>query len=154
MCTNSLISPKWSGKESVCVAKLFVALTLAVLSVLYGHVVLLYLQLFCLCLGCMGDILMGSMMNSSLLCSMGISPLSVGVSLGCMVFMGSMVDSLCASWGSLLCPWGSPWAAGSHWGCLSAGCLALYCWGWISPVVQVLLIMSPTPCLGVISCLK
>ena len=53
----------------------------------------------------------------------------------------------CAPWGSLLCPWGSPWAAGGHWGCLSAGCLALYCWGWISLVVQVLLIMSPSPCL-------
>ena len=28
-------------------------------------------------------------------------------------------------WGSLLCPWGSPWAAGGHWACLSADCLAL-----------------------------
>ena len=31
----------------------------------------------------------------------------------------------CAPWGSLLSPWESPWAAGS------ASCLALCCWGWI-----------------------
>ena len=41
----------------------------------------------------MGDVLLGSMVNSPLLCSMVISPLSMGVSLGCWVLMGSMVDS-------------------------------------------------------------
>ena len=93
MCTNSVASPKWSWKESVCVATLLVALILAVLSVLYGDVVLLYLQLFCLCLGCIRDVLMGSIMNSLLLHSMVISLLSMGVSLGCWVLMGSMMNS-------------------------------------------------------------
>ena len=125
ICTISLISPKWSWKESVCVATLLVALIPAVLSILYGDV-LLYLWLLCLCLGCTGDILLGSMANSLLLCSMGISPLSMG----------------------------STWAAGGHWGCLSTSCLALYCWGWISLAVQVLLIMSPSPSLWLISFLK
>ena len=60
----------------------------------------------------------------------------------------------CAPWGSLLCAWGSPWAAGGHWGCLSAGCLVLCCWGWISPVVQVLLVVSPSPRLWLISFLN
>ena len=182
----SLISPKWSWKESVCVATLLVALVLAVLSMLYGDV-LLYLwplcidclggwehlkplqwcpppvdlsllgfppmvlkeftpgpwsasgswsglsALFdglerscCLCLGCTGDILMGSMVNSSLLRSIMIFLLSVGVSLG--------------GWG--------------HWGCLSTGCMALCGLGWISPVVQVLLMVSPSPHLGLISFIK
>ena len=82
---------------------------------------------FCLGLGCMGDILMSSMVDSPLLCSMGIPPLSVGVSLG--------------SWGG-------------HWHCLSASCLALCGWGWISPVVQVFLMVSPSPHLELISFLK
>ena len=59
---------------------------------MYGDV-LLCLWLFCLCLGCMGDDLLGSMVTSLFLCSMGISPLSIGVSLGYWVLMGSMVDS-------------------------------------------------------------
>ena len=92
MCTNFLISPKWSWKESVCVAILLVTLILAVLFIFYG-VVPLYLQLLCLCLGCTGDILLGSMVNSPLLCSIGISSLSMGVSLGCWVLKGSMVHS-------------------------------------------------------------
>ena len=49
---------------------------------------------------------------------------------------------------------GSPWTAGGHWGCLSASCLALNCWGWISLVVHVLLIMSPSPPLWLVFCLK
>ena len=64
---------------------------------------------FCLCLGCMGDILLGSMVNSPLLHSMGVSPLSVGVSLG--------------GWGSLglLVCWllDSVAGVGSHWWCRS-----------------------------------
>ena len=141
-----------SWKESVCVATQLIALIPAVLSILYGDV-LLYLWLSCLCLGCMGDILLGSMVNS-LLCSMGISPLSMGVSLGCWVLMGSMADS------PLLCSMGiSPLSMGvslgcwDHLGCLSTGCLAQYCWCWISLVMQVLLIVSPF-CLWLISCLK
>ena len=93
MCTKSLIAPKWSWKESVCVATLLVALTLAVLSMLYGDVVLLYLWLFCPCLCCIGGVLLESIMNSLLPHSMGISPLSMGVSLGCWVLMGSMANS-------------------------------------------------------------
>ena len=99
MCLNSLISPKWSWKESVCVATLLVALILAVLSFLYSDVVLLYLGLFCLCLGCMGTF----------------------------SWAPSWTLFFCARWWSVLCPWGSPWAAWGHWGCLSADCLALYC---------------------------
>ena len=61
----------------------------------------------------------------------------------------------CTPWGSSpLSMWGSPWAAEGLLGCLSAGCLVLYCWGWISLVVQVLLIVNPSPCLWLISCLK
>ena len=135
---SQLISPKRSWKESVCVPTLFVTLILAVLSVLYGDVVLLYSWLLCLYFGCTGDVLMGSIMNSLLLHSMVISPLSMGVSLAA-GFSWALWWTLlfCIPWGSLLYPWGSPWAAGSHWGCLSASCLALYCWGWVSPVVQV-----------------
>ena len=121
MYTNSLISPKWSWK--VCVATLLVALIPAALSVLYDDV-LLYLCLFYLSLGCMGDILLGYMVNSLLLCSMGISPLSMGVSLGCWVLMGSMVDS------PLLCSMGiSP---------LSMG-IPLGCWGSLGLSVSQLL---------------
>ena len=79
---------RWSWKESVCAAKLLVALILAVLSMLYGDIVLLYSRVFCLCLGCMGDIFLGSMVNSPLLCSMVISPLSLGVYLGCWGSLG------------------------------------------------------------------
>ena len=68
----------------------------AVLSILYGDV-LLYLWLFCLCLGCMGDILLGSMVNSPLLHSMWISPLSMGVSLGCWGSLGLSVHQLLGS---------------------------------------------------------
>ena len=52
---------------------------------------------FCLCLGCTGDVLMGSMVNSPLLCSMGISPLSVGVSLGGWGSLGLSVHWLLGS---------------------------------------------------------
>ena len=141
-------------KESVCVATLLVALIPAVISILYGDV-LLYLWLLSLCLGCMGDAPLGSMVNSLLLGSKGISPLSMGVSLGCLVLMGSMVDSpLLHSMGI------SPLSMGVSLGCwgllgsLSACCLAVYCWGWISLVMLVLLVVSPFPCLELISCLK
>ena len=103
-CINSLIPPKWSWKESVYVTTLLVVLIPAVLSVLYGDVVLLHLWLFCLCLGCMGDVLLSSMVDSPLLHSMVISPLSTGVSLVCWVLIGSMVDFpfLCSMGMSLL----------------------------------------------------
>ena len=125
MCTNSLTSPKWSSKESVCVATLLVALILVVLSFLYGDVVLLYLQLFASALAAWG--------------AFSWAP------------WWTLLFS--APWGSPLCPWGSPWAAGGYWGCLSASCLALYSWGWISLVVKVLLIVSP-PFLWLIFCLQ
>ena len=127
MCTISLSSPKWSWKESVCVAILLVALISAVISMLYSDVVLLYLWLFCLCLGCMGDILLGSIWTLffctswwALFCPWG-SPWAAQFS-----WAPWWTLLFCALWGSLLCPSGSPWAAGDHRGCLSTGCLALY----------------------------
>ena len=53
---------------------------------------------FCLYLGCLEDILLGSMVNSPLLHSMGISPLSMGISLGC---WGSLGLSVCQLLGSV-----------------------------------------------------
>ena len=49
---------------------------------------------------------------------------------------------------------GLPGLLGGHWGCLSASCLVLYCWGWIFLVMQVLLIVSTSPNLQLISFLK
>ena len=53
----------------------------------------------CLCLGCMGNVLLGSMVNSPLLRSMGISPLAIGISLGS---WGSLGLSVCWLLGSVL----------------------------------------------------
>ena len=81
MCTNSLIPPKWSWKESVCVATLLVALIPAVLSLLYSDVVLLYLWLFA-------------------------STLAAWRTFSWAPWWTLL---FCTPWGSLLCPWGSPW---------------------------------------------
>ena len=146
----------WSWKESVCVTTLLIVLIPAVLSVLYGDV-LLYLWLLCLCLGCTGDILLGSMANSLLLYSMGISPLSMGFSLGCWVLISSMVDSpLLHSMGDFSsvfhgCLPGLLVVTGLsvHW--LLGSVLLL---GLDLSVVQVLIIMSLSPCLWLIYFLK
>ena len=127
MCTLLLGSAsEGSWKESVCVATLLIALIPAVLSVLYGDV-LLYLWLLSLCLGCIGDGLLGSMVNSLLLGSMVIPPLSMGVSLDRLVLMGSMVDSpLLCSMGISSLSMGVSWTAGDSWAvCLPAAWLCI-----------------------------
>ena len=119
-----LILPTWSWKESVCVATLLVALILAVLSILYGDV-LLYLWLFCLCLGCTGDVLLGSMVNSSSSALHGnLSSVHQGLWAARFSWAPWWTLLFCAPWRSLLCPWGSPWAAEGCLGCLSTGSLA------------------------------
>ena len=156
MYTYSLNSfTKWSWKESVCVATLLVALIPAVLSVLYGDL-LLYLWLLWLCLGCMGDILHGlhGELSSSVLHG-DLSSFHGGLPglLGSHGLHGGLSSS--SPHGDLSSVHGGlPCAAGGPWGCLFTGCLALYYWGWISSIVQVLLIMSPSPRLWLISFLK
>ena len=89
-----------------------------------------------------GGVLLESMVNSLLLHSMGISPLSMGVSLGCWVLMGSMVDSpLLHSMGI------SP---------LSIG-VSLVCWGSLGLFVHwlpgsVLLGLDLFGCAGLVHC--
>ena len=102
-----------------------------------------------------GDILLDSMVNS-LLHSMGISPLSMEVSLGCWVLLGSLVDS------PLLCSMEiSPLPVGVSLGCWGSLGLSV-CWLLGSVFLRLGLFgcagpahcVSPSPCLWLISCLK
>ena len=89
----------------MCVATLLFPLVLAVLFVLYGaNLCLLGFPSMVLkevlfqCLGCLGDILLGSAVIFPLLHLTGVFPLSVGVSLGC---WGSLVLLVCQLLGSV-----------------------------------------------------
>ena len=55
----------------------------------------------------------------------GLFAVSNGLERSCCLCLGSLL--FCTPWGSLLCLWESPLAAGDHQGCLSTGCLALCC---------------------------